>query len=522
MNDFFLIINNDNTFSKNQISNYSKVSKLEQVGINLLSSSNSSYTQSFNHSVNGNDIFLICTGEIYNYKELYNLINVTPKTNFSCEVIIYLYINYGIENTLQILDGIFSFVLYDNNLHNNDSSFSEKIYVARDPLGAIPFYNLKVNLPNNNKVFCFSTELKSLNKFYNKDSKIKQITPGTYSLYELSFKIFSNWKLTEKKNYYQAYNTLISNNSFETEKLFATNGIQYNLLNVIKNICAIDKPFACLLSADLGSIIITYFVNEEHKKKFNKPVETYSIGFKNSKNLYYAKEFSNFFKTNHTEIFITKEDMFENIYNVINIIENYDIYNVRKSIYHYLLGNYISKNSNAKVIFNGDGLNELCGNYTYMKNNSNDIEFDIQIRNFLKEVHLFNLLRNNKCMSYFGLESKTPFLDKSFVQFYLSIPLNIRIHNKPNFKLDINLNKCKSLIIDSFQKEIESMNFLFSKPNFLIDKEIELYTSHIYNNMYDNIHNENENKNTEFELSYYRSIFNYYYPELTNIKCPKV
>jgi asparagine synthase (glutamine-hydrolysing) len=40
------------------------------------------------------NIALICNGEIYNYKELYRLMNVSPTTGSDCEVIIHLYKNY--------------------------------------------------------------------------------------------------------------------------------------------------------------------------------------------------------------------------------------------------------------------------------------------------------------------------------------------------------------------------------------------------------------------------------------------
>ena len=60
------------------------------------------------------NIVLICNGEIYNYKELYKIMSdVKPETNSDCEVIIHLYIKYGIEHTLQMLDGVFAFCLLD-------------------------------------------------------------------------------------------------------------------------------------------------------------------------------------------------------------------------------------------------------------------------------------------------------------------------------------------------------------------------------------------------------------------------
>ena len=71
-----------------------------------------------NQPICQNDIQLICNGEIYNYRELYEMMEIEPETESDCEVIIHLYKRYGIEYTLQVLDGVFSFLLLDNNLKN--------------------------------------------------------------------------------------------------------------------------------------------------------------------------------------------------------------------------------------------------------------------------------------------------------------------------------------------------------------------------------------------------------------------
>ncbi len=89
-----------------------------------------------------NDIVLICNGEIYNYKTLYNYMNIEPITGSDCEVIIHLYLKYGIEQTLTMLDGVFSFILYDNRITED---LNNRLYVARDPYGVRPLYYLKSN-----------------------------------------------------------------------------------------------------------------------------------------------------------------------------------------------------------------------------------------------------------------------------------------------------------------------------------------------------------------------------------------
>jgi len=124
--------------------------------------------------------------------------------------------------------------------------------------------------------------------------------------------------------------------------------------------------------------------------------------------------------------------MFNAIPEVINAIESYDTTTVRASIGNYLLGKYISTNSDAKVIFNGDGSDELFGGYLYMHKCPDNIEFDSETRRLLKDIHLFDVLRSDKSISSNGLEPRTPFLDRSFVNYVLSIPPYFRNHN--NFK----------------------------------------------------------------------------------------
>lgn len=431
-----------------------------------------------NQPFNIKNIVLICNGEIYNYKYLYELMNVTPETNSDCEVIIHLYLKYGIEQTLQMLDGVYSFVLYDLRLEKNLDNY---IYFARDPYGVRPMYLLKnkyVN-PNSNMIACAS-ELKCLNEFLNSDKltnseesdniyEITQFQPGTYSTYKLSSLACSKWfVIKENKSYFTPsfpyvcnyYNSYMDS-SIEDEK-YETNIIRY-LCDAVKKRCLnTERPIACLLSGGLDSSLIAALVNNFYKMEFglDKTIETYSIGLKGSEDLKYAKIVADYIGSNHTEIVLTEKEMFEAIPDVIYAIESYDTTSVRASIGNYLLGKYIVKNSNAKVIFNGDGSDELCGGYLYMKNCPDCIEFDCESRRLLKDIHLFDVLRSDKCISSHGLEPRTPFLDKTFVNYYLSIPQKLRF--------DSNKIMEKYLLRNSFT--IENFQNVFG--NQILPKEI--------------------------------------------------
>jgi len=415
-------------------------------------------------------IALICNGEIYNYKELYSDMNIKPKTNSDCEVIIHLYKRYGIKHTLQMLDGVFSFVLIDYSLINSNS----RIFIARDPYGVRPLYCLlpdknakyinndtshnsivdnEIQSPNVEYSFAFASELKMLteiaivlnksvdNKRNNKNSKdipyynIKQFTPGTYSEYIFKYKVNSSWELKRQNVVYHStgFNSSLSSTFFSD----VTSNIQNYLVRAVnKRCCTTERPIACLLSGGLDSSLIAALVNDFHVKNKLPTLETYSIGLAGSEDLRYAKIVANYLGTKHNEIVVTEEDFLEAIPEVIKTIESYDTTSVRASIGNWLLGKYISENSEAKVIFNGDGSDELAGGYLYMNYASDVIEFDKESRRLLKDIHLFDVLRSDKSISSHGLEPRTPFLDRSWVQYYLSIPAKLRFH-----KLSGNMEK---------------------------------------------------------------------------------
>ena len=96
------------------------------------------------------------------------------------------------------------------------------------------------------------------------------------------------------------------------------------------------------------------------------------------------------------------------------------------SVGNFAIAKYISEHSDAKILFNGDGSDEVCGGYLYMKLAPDKIEFDKECRRLVTDIHLFDALRSDRCISHHGLEARTPFLDKTFVEMYLSIPVELR------------------------------------------------------------------------------------------------
>jgi asparagine synthase (glutamine-hydrolysing) len=397
------------------------------------------------------DITLICNGEIYNYKELYSVMyesdkSVIPRTQSDCEVILWLYERYGIEQTLQMLDGVFAFALIDNSISLDESV----LYIARDPYGVRPLYcmhqipDVMDNIVRGfDSVIGFASELKSLSGFaIDASYTIQQFAPGTYSKYVLSNKVCSEWMPSQKNIVYHrtSFPNMLYHDVGEQHMKEALQGIQKYLVHAVEKRCSTtERPIACLLSGGLDSSLIASIVNDYHKRNGLPRLETYSIGLAQSTDLRYARIVADYLGTNHTEIILTEQEFCDAIPEVIYAIESYDTTTVRASIGNYLLGKYIASHSEAKVIFNGDGSDELLGGYLYMHSAPDAIEFDRECRRLLSDIHAFDVLRSDKSISSHGLEPRTPFLDREWTQFYLSI--SHRIRHSPGF-IEKHLLRC--------------------------------------------------------------------------------
>jgi len=482
-----------------------------------------------------NNIVLICNGEIYNYKQLYRNMDAIPNTGSDCEIIIHLYLNYGIEQTLNMLDGVYAFVLYDCR-EGRDGC--DNIFVARDPLGVRPLYKLfKSNCGDSlYNLYGFASDLKCLEKFYNltltdsQDSYLEQFGPGTYSTFRIH-RVDDNlmWlpQIKNKPYFIPTFShTRYTFNPPLLEEEFLFNISNYLQASINKRCKTTERPVACLLSGGLDSSLIAALVANYFRKK-NKQIETYSIGLANSEDIKYARIVANYIGSKHTEIVVTEKEMFDAIPEVINAIESYDTTTVRASIGNYLIGKYIAANSEAKVIFNGDGSDELFGGYLYMNKCPEDIEFDKETRRLLKDIHLFDVLRSDKSISTNGLEPRTPFLDRSLVNYVLSIPPYFRNHN--NFcepeKYLLRKSFDAKYTVDSLHRQLLPDEIIWRKKEAFSDGVssqgrslftiLQEFIAIQYNAK--NPNQESCNPCIELEKQYYKEIFDKEFPNCSHL-----
>tara|TARA_B100001248_G_C27398168_1_gene467388 strand:- start:2913 stop:4580 length:1668 start_codon:yes stop_codon:yes gene_type:complete len=338
---------------------------------------------------------LICNGEIYNFQKLKDENDFNFKSKSDCEIILHMYKKYGIEYTIKNLDGVFAFVLYDN----------DKIYVGRDIIGVRPLF-IGYNINNNDVVI--ASEAKAI---VNLCTRISQFTPGHYVVIDMNSEL--------EMRSYSYHSWFIKQNNELTEELIIHN-IHDNLVKAVQKRLMSDRPLGCFLSGGLDSSVICAIM----KRFLKTPVTTFSIGMSdsNAPDLHFSKIVSDYLGTKHHNVTYTFEEGFNAIPELIYTLETFDITTIRASLPQYLLSKYIKKNTNITVLLSGEGPDEHYGGYQYLQKAPDDEALQQELLKLTTNLHYFDVLRTDRTTAKFSLEVRVPFLDKQFVMDSLKIP----------------------------------------------------------------------------------------------------
>ena len=167
---------------------------------------------------------------------------------------------------------------------------------------------------------------------------------------------------------------------------------------------------------------------------------------------------------------------------------------------NFLLGKYITNNTDCKVIFNGDGSDEVSCGYVYLKNAPDPLSLHQENERLLEDIHNFDVLRSDRSMSCNGLEARTPFLDKAFEDDQI-LPEEVLWRRKCAFSYGVSSQK-KSWykIIQSFVDEIVTdKEFNENKDNYIHCRP-QLKESYFYRKIFEKYFEGNENLIPHFWL----------------------
>jgi asparagine synthase (glutamine-hydrolysing) len=353
---------------------------------------------------------LVCNGEIYNHKELVAGSTRDQQTSSDCEAVVHALSATTLKSGLASLDGVFALCMYDTN--------TRELIVARDTFGVRPLFRGCCTISDGTRITMFASEMKHLVRC--DPQSVDQFPPGTYARYSVST---GRVRCLEHTAFRAGLPCQLSDTAptVAIASAWVRNALEDAVWKRVNNT---ERPVACLLSGGLDSTIVATLA-----AKCLAPVKlrTFAIGMTGSPDLEFARVAAAHIGADHTEVLLTPEDFLDAIPAVIRAIESYDTTTVRASVGNYLVAKHISENTDCKVVLNGDGADEVAGGYVYFRAAPSNTAFDMECRRLVDNIHMYDVLRSDRCMGAFGLEARTPFLDVAFVSAYMQVPAAERV-----------------------------------------------------------------------------------------------
>ena len=338
-------------------------------------------------SLNGNVV--ICNGELYGFEYLKKYLislGYNFKSESDCEILLPLYERLGTK-MFGMLDAEFACVIYDAE--------KKQFIAARDPIGIRPLYYGY----DDEGYIVFSSEPKNITGVCR---KVMPFPPGHY---------YADGEFV-------CYRDMTAVKEISTDNLeVITTKIHDKLVNGIEKRLDADAPVGFLLSGGLDSSLVCGVA----ARLSDKPIETFAIGMDiDAIDLKYAREVAEYIHSNHHEVIITKDDVLNALEPVVEALGTYDITTIRASIGMYLLCKWIHENTDIKVVLTGEISDELFG-YKYTDFAPSAEAFQEEAKKRVRELHMYDVLRADRCISVNSLEARVPFGDLDFVDYVMSI-----------------------------------------------------------------------------------------------------
>ena len=338
-------------------------------------------------SLHGNAV--VCNGELYGFRPVKKALEdkgYVFHSGSDCEILLPLYEEYGTD-MFAMLDAEFALILYDGS--------TGSFLAARDPIGIRPLYYGY----DRDGAIVFASEPKNLVGLC---QEIMPFPPG---------------------HYYKDGDFICYRDITAVEKVCADD-LETVCRNIREKLCAgiekrldSDAPLGFLLSGGLDSSLVCAV----SARLLGKPIRTFAIGMSGDAiDLKYAKEVADYIGSDHTEVIITKEQVLNALPEVIQALGTYDITTIRASIGMYLVCKAIHETTDIRVLLTGEISDELFG-YKYTDFAPSPEEFQKESVKRIHEIHMYDVLRADRCISVHSMEARVPFGDLDFVSYVMAI-----------------------------------------------------------------------------------------------------
>ena len=340
--------------------------------------------------------YVVCNGEIYGFEKIRQALQEKGycfQSDSDCEVLLPLYKEYGCE-MFRMLDAEFALVLFD--------AAEQTFIAARDPIGIRPLYYGY----DEAGAIVFASEAKNLVGIC---GKIMPFPPGHYYK-DGQFVCFRD--ITAVKE--------VCHDDLET----VCSSIREKLIAGIEKRLVADAKVGFLLSGGLDSSLVCAVA----QRCSDKPIRTFAIGMsEDAIDLKYAKEVADYIGSEHTEVYMTPDDVISSLETVIALLGTYDITTIRASMGMYLVCKAIHEQTDVRVLLTGEVSDELFG-YKYTDFAPSAAEFQKEAVKRVSELHMYDVLRADRCISVNSLEARVPFGDLELVEYIMSIDPEMKLN----------------------------------------------------------------------------------------------
>ena len=426
----------------------------------------------------GNSV--VCNGELYGFRLLKKQLEEKGyefQSESDCELLLPLYREYGTD-MFRMLDAEFALIIYDGA--------KRQLIAARDPIGIRPLYYGYLKSGE----IIFASEAKNLVGLCD---RILPFPPGHYYMDEK----FICYRDISKP-------AALIDDDVET----ACRKIHDKLeAGIIKRLDA-DAPVGFLLSGGLDSSLVCAVA----ARYLKKPIKTFSIGMDiDAIDLKYAKQVADYLGAEHTEVIISKEDVLKALPEVVALLGTYDITTIRASIGMYLVCKYIHEHTDLRVLLTGEISDELFG-YKYTDFAPSPEAFQQEAEKRIRELHMYDVLRADRCISVNSLEARVPFGDLDFVEYVMALDPKRKVNS---------YGKGKYLLRHAFEGDYLPYDILMREKAAFSDAvghsmvdDLKEYAESLYTDKQYEARRKKYSHATPFtkESLLYRELFERYYP----------
>ena len=426
----------------------------------------------------GNSV--VCNGELYGFRLLKEQLEEKGyefQSESDCELLLPLYREYGTD-MFRMLDAEFALIIYDGA--------KKQLIAARDPIGIRPLYYGYLKSGE----IIFASEAKNLVGLCD---RILPFPPGHYYMDEK----FICYRDISKP-------VALIDDDVET----ACRKIHDKLeAGIIKRLDA-DAPVGFLLSGGLDSSLVCAVA----ARYLKKPIKTFSIGMDiDAIDLKYAKQVADYLGAEHTEVIISKEDVLKALPEVVALLGTYDITTIRASIGMYLVCKYIHEHTDLRVLLTGEISDELFG-YKYTDFAPSPEAFQQEAEKRIRELHMYDVLRADRCISVNSLEARVPFGDLDFVEYVMALDPKRKVNS---------YGKGKYLLRHAFEGDYLPYDILMREKAAFSDAvghsmvdDLKEYAESLYTDRQYEARRKKYSYATPFtkESLLYRELFERYYP----------